>query len=246
MTPEPYRGGPGITDEQEHMILRQFVLDVPASNAAETAEVSLPCAHLRYHRFREAIYRSFLKTPRMEGKVEADIVEFGGKGRKKLRLLLKKYAKTLTHFEYQDKARKLRDRMKTRVLVFAERGKEGSRVHAQIIQSKRADDLLPLVRLVVKPGTTIISDKEPGLARLKEEYTHKTFISGEFRERKGAHTANVDAFASYAKRRLAKFNGLAPQTASLHIKECLWRYARRDKSKKELETDLQLLLTKQI
>lgn len=242
----PYRGGPGITDKQEAALTRAFALDLPASIAAETAGVSRPCAHRRYNRFREAIYRTFVRAPRLSGVVEVDIVEFGGKGRKKLRLLLKKYAKTLTYFEYEEKAKHLRNRYKTRLLVFAERSKEGAKLYAQVIPSKRAGDLLPLVRLVVKEGSLIVSDKEPGLSRLKEEYRHRKFVSGEFKSKKGLHTANVDAFASFAKRRLAKFNGLPQPTVSLHVKECLWRYSHRDKSKKALEEKLQDLLAKQL
>ena len=39
------------------------------------------------------------------------------------------------------------------------------------------------------------------------------------------HINGIEAFWSFTKRRLAKFNGVR-STFSLHLKECEWRYKR--------------------
>lgn len=237
-----YRKGPGIPAKKEAAIRKCFIYDMEASKAAATVGVNKETAHLHYKHFREAIYTTFSKAPLLEGEVEIDIAEFGGKGRKRMRELLKKYARTLTHFEYQEKAKAIRAANKTKVMVFAQRG---GRVFAHVVKTKSADDLMPLVRLVVAKGSRIYSDQEPGLARLAQDgYEHKTMNHKELHAYElGVHTANADAFFSIAKRRLAKFNGLMRHTTPLHIKECVWRYNHRNHDKKELDAILKALMT---
>ena len=228
-----YSKGPGVSERKQKILLQKFVRDAHAQMASKDANVNRRTANLHYRKFREAIYSTFQQAPRLFGEVEIDIAEFGGKGRKKLRALLRKYGRTLTHAEYKEKSAEIRKRYKTQILCFAQRG---GLIYAHVITSKKRDDLLPLVRLVVEPGTKIYSDEEPGLKRLKKDgYKHKTINHKEFHAYEaGVHTSNVDAFISFSRRRLAKFNGFAPHVTPLHIKECVWRYNNRNKKEKEL------------
>jgi transposase-like protein len=41
------------------------------------------------------------------------------------------------------------------------------------------------------------------------------------------HVDGIESFWSYAKRRLAKFNGVAKRTFALHLKECEFRFNHR-------------------
>ena len=41
------------------------------------------------------------------------------------------------------------------------------------------------------------------------------------------HVNGIEAFWSYAKRRLSKFNGLTDKKFILHLKECEWRFNNR-------------------
>jgi transposase-like protein len=41
------------------------------------------------------------------------------------------------------------------------------------------------------------------------------------------HVNGIESFWSFAKRRLAQFNGLSDQTFYLHLKECEWRFNLR-------------------
>ena len=42
------------------------------------------------------------------------------------------------------------------------------------------------------------------------------------------HINGIESFWSYAKRRLAKFNGFSRQTFLLHLKECEFRFNHRE------------------
>lgn len=231
--PLVYRGGPGLSPSKQRKLLHNFALDITATKTRLTTGANKNTVNLFYRKCRKAIYSTFSRAPKLSGNVEIDIAEFGGRGRKKVRLLGQKYARILSHFDFKEKMQEIRSRYKTRVLVFAERG---GRVYAHVIRSKKADDLLPLIRLVIEKGSTIYSDEEPGFSRLKEDgYTHHTFVSTEFRTQEdrdiGAHTANADAFISAAKERLRSFKGMWKHTVALHIKECVWRYNLRDSAR---------------
>lgn len=43
------------------------------------------------------------------------------------------------------------------------------------------------------------------------------------------HINGIESFWSYAKRRLARFNGVPASTFYLHLKECEYRFNYRDK-----------------
>ncbi len=64
-----------------------------------------------------------------------------------------------------------------------------------------------------------------GYARhLRVDHDHDEFTRGK------SHVNGIESFWSYAKRRLAKFNGVARHTFYLHLKESEFRFNhRRDK-----------------
>jgi transposase-like protein len=56
-------------------------------------------------------------------------------------------------------------------------------------------------------------------------YEHKRINhSKKYSNRRGTHINGIENFWSYAKRRLAKFNGVSRRTFLLHLKECEFRY----------------------
>jgi len=61
---------------------------------------------------------------------------------------------------------------------------------------------------------------------------------GEFSDGKGNHINGIENFWSFAKRRLAKFNGVKVNF-EYHLKECEWRY---NKTERQLFKELILLL----
>ena len=48
--------------------------------------------------------------------------------------------------------------------------------------------------------------------------------------RGNCHINGIESFWSYAKRRLAKFNGVLRQTFHLHLKECEFRFHHREEN----------------
>ena len=44
------------------------------------------------------------------------------------------------------------------------------------------------------------------------------------------HIDGIESFWSYAKRKLAKFNGVPRQTFHLHLKECEFRFNHREEN----------------
>lgn len=214
---------PRISKVKFRKIIKCFVMDIDATRAAEIAKVSRQCANRQYRHIRESIYKQSRFAPRFCGEVEIDQAEFGGRGRKRMQALLKRYAKQLPHREYMEKAKEIRKEHK--VLVFGILQRQG-RVYAHIVKRSNAKTLVPVIRLVVEDTSTIYSDQWRGFSKLSlDGYTHKSVNhSEEYVDSRGNHINGIEAFWSYAKRRVMKFNGIARTTLPLHIKECEWRY----------------------
>lgn len=218
---------PRISAKKKNSLLKCFALDLNAQNASEIAKVNRNTANLWYRHFREVIYKSTRLAPRFFGEVEMDQAEFGGRGRKRMQALLKRYEKIFTHKEYLERARAVRKEHKTLVFGILQRG---GAVYAHIIKRNDKRTLTPIVRLVVEDTATVYTDKWRGFSDLKlDGYTHKSVNhSEEYVAKDGSHINGVEAFWSFAKRRLGKFNGIARTTLPLHIKECEFRYNNKD------------------
>lgn len=221
--PPVYKKGPGISEEKQAALLHEFVFEQTALFASVRVGVHKNTAHLWYRRFREAIYRSLRRPPRLFGKVEMDHAEFGGRGRKRMDALLKRYGKILSHVEFKEKAKELRREHK--VLVFGFFQRQGL-VYAHIVKRADAETITPLVRLIVEKGTKVYTDQWRGFNSLGlDGYKHgKVNHSVEYKSKKGVHINSLEGFWSYCKRRLAKFSGIPRNTLPLHIKECVWRW----------------------
>ena len=190
-------------------------------------DVSRPCANRWYRHFRELIYEHSRRAPRFFGEVEMDQSEFGGMGSKRLKTLLARYKKVLPYEEYQKKAKVARSEHKVNVFGIIQRGGD---VYVQIIKKADVRTIQPIVRLVVEQGSTVYTDKWRGFTELGlDGYTHHSINhSEEYVDKKGNHSNTIEAFWSFAKRRLRKFNGVARTTLPLHIKECQFRYNHKD------------------
>lgn len=218
---------PRISTKKRNLLIKYFSLDLDATRAAEISKVSRQCANRWYRHFRELIYMSTRRAPRLYGEVEMDQAEFGGRGRKRMRELLKRYAKTLPHSEYMTKAKDIRKEHKVMVFGILQRGGD---VYVHIIKKADRATLTPIVRLVVEQGSTVYTDKWRAFDELGlDGYTHKNINHSEsYSDKNGIHINGIEAFWSFAKRRTTKFNGIARTTLPLHIKECEWRYNHKD------------------
>ena len=189
-----------------------FVADVSATQASKLAKVNRNTANLWYNNFREKILIYQQKElNQMEGEIELDESYFGGP-RKKLHA----------------KDRRKRGRgAENKVPVFGIKKRDDGRVYTQIIKNASKQELLPIIkRLVAKNNTTIYTDKWKSYDGLVlDGYKHKRINhSKTYSNRKGTHVNGIENFWSFAKRRLAKFNGVSRKTFLLHLKECEFRY----------------------
>lgn len=218
---------PKIAAVKRNKLIKCFAMDMDATKAAELAKVNRNTANLWYRHLREMIYQECRRAPRLFGELEMDQAEFGGRGRKRMIQHLKHLAKKLPHSEYMRVAKEIRKEHK--VMVFGVVQRRGL-VYVEVIQKADKRTLMPLVRLVAEPGSTIYTDKWRGFNDLGlDGYTHKSVNhSEEYVAQDGSHINGIEAFWSFAKRRLTKFNGIARTTLQLHIKECEFRYNNKD------------------
>src|SRR3990167_2445925 len=187
-----------------------FVADVSATQASKLAKVNRNTANLWYGNFREKILKYQEKEiGQMSGEVELDESYFGGP-RKKLHA----------------KDRRKRGRgAEDKVPVFGVLKRDG-KVYTQIIKNASKQELLPIVRQLVRKKSTIYTDKWKSYDGLVfDGYKHKRINhSKQYSDRKGNHVNGIENFWSFAKRRLAKFNGVSRETFLLHLKECEFRH----------------------
>jgi transposase-like protein len=61
-----------------------------------------------------------------------------------------------------------------------------------------------------------------GYDHYRVHHSHNEFARGK------CHVNGIEAFWSYAKRRLAKFNGMKDEKCILHLKETGFRYNKKD------------------
>jgi len=193
-------------------ILRFFAEDINATKTGKLVGVNRNTVNKYFNEFREkiVIYQEE-ENKSFHGEVELDESYFGGM-KKKL------YA--------QDRRKRGRG-AENKVPVFGIKKRSDGRVYTQIIKNASKQELLPIIRRLIKKNkTTIFTDKWKSYDGLVlDGYKHKRINhSKTYSNRKGTHVNGIENFWSFAKRRLAKFNGVSRKTFLLHLKECEFRY----------------------
>jgi len=204
-------------------LIECFVADVSATQAGKLARVNRNTANLWYRTFREKIliYQETI-LGQMSGEIELDESYFGGPRKKR----------------HVDDRRKRGRGAENKVPVFGIKKREDGRVYTQIIKNASKQELLPIIkRLVAMSNTTIYTDKWKSYDGLVlDGYKHKRINhSKTYSNRKGTHVNGIENFWSFAKRRLAKFNGVSRKTFLLHLKECEFRYNHKNDMMRVLE-----------
>jgi len=193
-------------------LIECFALDLNATQTSKLVKVNRNTVNLWFTHFREKIliYQE-KELGQMSGEIELDESYFGG-SRKKIHA----------------KDRRKRGRgAENKVPVFGIKKREDGRVYTQIIKNASKQELLPIIRKLIKKNkTTIYTDKWKSYDGLVlDGYKHKRINhSKTYSNRKGTHVNGIENFWSFSKRRLAKFNGISRKTFLLHLKECELRY----------------------
>lgn len=204
-------------------LLECFANDLSATQTANLLGVNRNTVNAWYRFFREQILSHVqAETPKFSGEVELDESYFGGPRRK-----------------HAEDRRKRGRGAESKVPVFGVLKRDG-KVYTQIIKNASKQELLPIVRQIVRKRSKVYTDKWSAYdGFVFDGYKHARINhSKQYSDRKGGHVNGIENFWSFAKRRLAKFNGVSRRTFLLHLKECEFRYNHKGEA---LETLLELV-----
>ena len=189
-------------------ILHHFCVDIPASKTASLLGYNRHTIERYYTLFREHIleYQHQALMP-FAGEVELDESYFG--------------------------ARRVRGKRgrgaagKTPVFGILKRG---GKVYLTVVKSCSKDELMPIIQGQILENSTVCTDgwrAYDGL--IVNGYDHYRVFHSENEFARGkCHVNGIESFWSYAKRRLAKFNGIASFRFVLYLKECEFRFNNND------------------
>jgi transposase len=110
--------------------------------------------------------------------------------------------------------------------------KRGEFVHVSIVENCSKAELMPIIQGKILEGSTINTDGWKAYDGLViNGYDHyRVFHSDNEFARGKCHVNGIESFWSFAKRRMAKFNGLTDEMFYLHLKESKWRFNLRHDS----------------
>lgn len=197
-----------LSEPKFRQILRLFALDLTASDAARLSGVSVRSVNDIYLRLRTRLaYECERRRPFKGGEVEVDESYFGPR-----------------------RVRGKRGRgAGGKTIVFGIFKRDG-RVYAEVVPDCSKKTLLAVIRGRIRPEVVIHSDGWRGYDGLVDVgyAKHLRIHHGRDQFARGkCHINGIESFWGYAKRRLAKFNGVHGDTFYLHLKECEYRFNHR-------------------
>jgi len=195
-----------ISERKFRQLLRCFCEDLPAVRTASMTGLNRNTVNRIYKLLRQRLAQQCEHASPFKGEVEVDESYFGAR-----RIPGKRGRGALG---------------KTIVFgIFKRNGK----VYTEIVPNCRKRTLQAIIRGHVSSESIIHSDGwrgynglvEIGYGHYRVEHGNDEFVN----ER--SHINGIEAFWSYAKRRLSKFNGIAKETFYLHLKETEFRFNHR-------------------
>ena len=188
-------------------IIECFAEDITASSASKILKINRNTINSYYKEFRLKILEHSIKEQKQElGEFELDESYFG--------------AKRVSGKRGRGAAGK--------TPVFGLLKREG-KVFVSIVPNCSKEELLPIIQGRILEGSTIHTDgwkAYDGLILNGYDHYRVHHHKNEFARGK-SHVNGIECFWSYAKRRLAKFNGLTDENFLLHLKECECRFNHR-------------------
>lgn len=196
-----------LSEAKFRVIIRYFSHDLPASKIAELSDVSRPTINQLFFKLRTRIAHICDASSPFSGEVEVDESYFG--------------------------ARRVRGKKGRgaggKTIVFGILERRG-KVYTEIVPDASKKQLQAAIRGKVSLDSIIHSDGWRGYNGLVdvgyEKHLRVHHGKNEF-ARGNCHINGIESFWSYAKRRLAKFNGVPRHTFHLHLKECEFRFNHR-------------------
>ena len=104
------------------------------------------------------------------------------------------------------------------------------KVFVEVVDNCSREQLMPIIKGKILSGSTVYTDDWKaydglilnGYDHYRIFHSHNEFARGK------NHVNGIEAFWSFAKRRLAKFNGIASHKFNLYLKECEFRFNFRN------------------
>ena len=202
-----YRYRSRLSEARFRRIVRCFALDLTASRTAQLTGVSVRSVNALFLELRRRLAEECRRAAPFVGTVEVDESYFGPR-----RVRGKKgrgaFGKTIVFG------------------IFKRNGK----VYTEIVPNCTKPALQAVIRGKVGLGSIIHSDglrSYDGLVAVgyakhfRIRHSKDSFALGD------NHINGIESFWSFAKRRLAKFNGIHKRTFPLHLKECEFRFNHR-------------------
>jgi len=189
-------------------ILRCFCADIPATNTAKLLNINRRTIDRYFNLFREKIFLASIKEMKMvSGEIELDESYFGAK-----------------------RVRGKRGRGAAgKTPVFGLRKRDG-KVFVSVVKNCSKKELMPIILGHILEGSTVHTDGWKaydglilnGYDHYRVHHSKDEFVRGK------SHVNGIESFWSFAKRRLAKFNGIASHKFNLYLKECEFRFNYRN------------------
>ena len=197
----------GLSDYKIKKIMRYFCEDITASKTSALLGINRNTINRYYNLFRQKIALSLTRTVgKFSGEIELDESYFGAK-----------------------RIRGKRGRGAAgKTPVFGVLKRDGN-VYVQVVENCSKEELMPIIQGKILEGSTIHTDGWKAYDGLiLNGYDHyRVYHSKDEFARGKCHVNGIESFWSFAKRRLAKFNGLTDDKFFLHLKECEFRFNLR-------------------
>ena len=197
-----------LTAARFRRILRLFCLDLTASDAARLTGVSVRSVNDIYLKLRVRLaYECERRRPFKSGEVEIDESYFGPR-----------------------RVRGKRGRGAARKTIVFGIFKRDGRVYTEVVPDCSKATLSAVIRGKIGPEVVVHSDGWPGYDGLVDVGYAKHFRVHHGRNqfaRGDRHINGIESFWGYAKRRLAKFNGVPDDTFYFRLKETEYRFNHR-------------------
>ena len=195
------------SDYRIKKIMRFFCADITASKTAFLTGINRNTINRYFNQFRQKIAATLQSESSIfSGEIELDESYFGAR-----------------------RVRGKRGRGAAgKTPVFGVLKRDGN-VHVEIVKNCSKNELLPIIQGKILEGSTVYTDGWKaydglilnGYDHYRIFHSHNEFARGK------NHVNGIESFWSFAKRRLAKFNGLTDEKFYLHVKECEFRFNHR-------------------
>ena len=193
-----------MSTRQQYRLIEHFVAGTTARAASQIIGVQATTAARFYMRLRKLI-ASKLPSYELYGQVEADESYFGGR------------------------RKGMRGRGATGKIAVFGLLKRGGKVYTAIIANAKTQTLMPIIEEHVRPDSIVYTDTFRSYNALDvSSFRHVRINHSELFADKENHINGIESFWSFAKRRLAQFNGIPTRSFYLHLKETEFRFNHRN------------------